>query len=75
MRAQTDELIRQLTRHGARGVGQTSWGPTLFAFVASARQGEELAERIAKEGTTGLKSCAVRMVAPKNTGATVTVID
>ncbi|MGE0378383.1 MAG: beta-ribofuranosylaminobenzene 5'-phosphate synthase family protein [Planctomycetaceae bacterium] len=73
--SQTDELIRQLTRHGARGVGQTSWGPTLFAFVASARQGEELAERIAKEGTTGLKSCAVRMVAPKNTGATVTVID
>ena len=28
----TRDLIELLTRHGAAGVGQSSWGPTLFAI-------------------------------------------
>lgn len=37
-----------LTRHGAHGVGQSSWGPTGFAFVADERQGRQLLAALRK---------------------------
>lgn len=41
--AAVERLLAQLAEKGATGVGQTSWGPTGFAFAAS----EEKAQRLA----------------------------
>ena len=35
-----------VTRMGVRGVGQTSWGPTLFAPLESQSEAEEFAQRL-----------------------------
>ncbi len=36
------EMLAGLRRGGAKGVGQSSWGPTGFAFAASAEEAERL---------------------------------
>jgi beta-ribofuranosylaminobenzene 5'-phosphate synthase len=40
------ELVRRLEESGAAGVGQSSWGPTVYGFVEGAPRAAELAERI-----------------------------
>jgi beta-RFAP synthase len=39
------ELVRRFTEAGAAGVGQSSWGPTVYAVVEGEARGVELAER------------------------------
>jgi beta-RFAP synthase len=39
----TEELVRRMTEWGAAGVGQSSWGPTVYGIV----DGEEAAVRLA----------------------------
>lgn len=43
--AAVERLLMQLADEGATGVGQTSWGPTGFAFVADEEQAQRLAAR------------------------------
>lgn len=43
--AHVEAVIARLLRDGATGGGQTSWGPTGFAFVASEAEARRLAER------------------------------
>ncbi len=69
----TDELVGRLTRLGVRGVGQTSWGPTLFAFVPTVSRGQELAARLHRELNGNDQLSNIQLVAPLNRGATVTV--
>jgi beta-ribofuranosylaminobenzene 5'-phosphate synthase len=48
------ELLAWLRKQGVTGLGQSSWGPTGFAFAASAQEGEALlaaAKAHAQEGT------------------------
>lgn len=45
-----EEWIDRLQGMGLNGVGQSSWGPTVFAFVESTDQAEWLATRIRAEG-------------------------
>lgn len=71
--SQTDELIRQLSRHGLRGAGQTSWGPTLFAFVSSSQAAADFTARMSRERIAGLDPRLVHCVAPLNTGARTVV--
>jgi beta-RFAP synthase len=40
------ELVRQMSSWGAAGVGQSSWGPTVYGIVDSERAGVELAGRV-----------------------------
>jgi len=40
------ELIAQLRAEGVRGVGQSSWGPTIFALVPHQTAAERLLERL-----------------------------
>ena len=47
--ARVAALAARLAALGATGVGQTSWGPTGFAFVASAPKAQELAAAVARE--------------------------
>ena len=66
--AELAELIRGL---GTEGVGQSSWGPTLFAAVPSETAGRALAERLTAETNLGEYDCLV--VRPDNSGAKVDV--
>jgi beta-ribofuranosylaminobenzene 5'-phosphate synthase len=45
---QITEIVRLLRKLGARGVGQSSWGPTVFAIV-TADQAHELSDRLVRE--------------------------
>jgi beta-RFAP synthase len=37
-------VMEELRRHGARGTGQSSWGPTGFAFAPSAKEARRLCD-------------------------------
>lgn len=41
-----DQIIRYVRGEGVRGVGQSSWGPTLYAMVEDHSQAQDLATRI-----------------------------
>ncbi len=59
-------FVRDLERCGAHGVGQSSWGPTVFALAADERQADHLAtvaRELAKPGE------AVYVTAFDNVGA------
>jgi beta-ribofuranosylaminobenzene 5'-phosphate synthase len=43
------ELIEALLEWGAAGAGQSSWGPTVYGFVADERQGQALLARAARQ--------------------------
>lgn len=73
--SRTDELVRRLIQLGIRGVGQTSWGPTVFAFVSSVKHGEDLAQRLQADRTGPSKDCGIQLVGPLNAGAEVSVED
>jgi beta-RFAP synthase len=62
-------LVASLRARGVRGVGQTSWGPTVFAVVA----GEAEAQALAREVRTELGGEGVVLVTgPANRGAALT---
>lgn len=61
-------LVAAVRSLGFEGVGQSSWGPTVFAFVEDAAQGEYLTDVI-WDRFAGLRTAEV--VAPATTGARV----
>jgi beta-ribofuranosylaminobenzene 5'-phosphate synthase len=61
---QTDALVERLRAGGVCGAGQTSWGPTVFAFVPDVAAGGQIAAELAADAE-------VRLVALRNTGATL----
>ncbi|HUG92417.1 MAG TPA: hypothetical protein VML55_16380, partial [Planctomycetaceae bacterium] len=63
------QLAGRLRAEGVRGVGQTSWGPTLFALVASQTAAENLIKRLHDDGSCA--GCAIRVSRPKNDPARV----
>jgi beta-RFAP synthase len=52
---------------GVTGVGQTSWGPTLFAFCPTPARARELQLAVSSGSEWG--DCAARIAAPLNQGA------
>lgn len=48
-------VAEQLKALGAQGVGQSSWGPTGFGFVADADQGEFIVRRLARDAEAGVE--------------------
>jgi beta-ribofuranosylaminobenzene 5'-phosphate synthase len=59
-----------LERAGAHGVGQSSWGPTGFAFAGSPEEADRLA-RLAREAPTG-EGLDIRVTSGLNHGAAIT---
>ena len=53
----SEELVQRMAEWGAAGVGQSSWGPTVYGIVDGADAGERLADRVrsllATSGLTG----------------------
>ncbi|HUB65642.1 MAG TPA: beta-ribofuranosylaminobenzene 5'-phosphate synthase family protein [Methylocella sp.] len=39
-------VMDELRRHGAKGIGQSSWGPTGFAFTADGKEARRLADLV-----------------------------
>lgn len=59
--AAVERLLAQFAQEGATGVGQTSWGPTGFAFVANEEEAQRLAARARESyATDGLEIAVVR---------------
>jgi beta-RFAP synthase len=60
--ARVGEALHWLQARGIRGVGQTSWGPTGFAFIAAADQARTLVEGLTNElgATLRFSICAAR---------------
>jgi beta-RFAP synthase len=61
------ELVTWMRRQGIRGVGQSSWGPAVFALVADEEQAVWLAERIRQ--TFALDQAQVTVTKACNGGA------
>lgn len=67
-----ESLVQQIRALGVRGVGQSSWGPTLFALLRDEASACEFVQRLrAMPDTEDLCICVAR---PDNQGARVRVI-
>ncbi len=62
-------VIDELIEMGASGVGQSSWGPTVFAFAPSVDEAEHLANRARERFSSATD---VTVTAANNTGARLT---
>lgn len=62
------ELAARMRALGARGVGQSSWGPTLFAIMPTESEAASFASAIAANSAVPVD---VRIAAPNNRGAVV----
>ena len=65
---QVEAILHRLAKAGAFGIGQSSWGPTGFAFAASQADAERIVDEIGgrSPGTT------IQIVAGRNAGADIT---
>jgi beta-RFAP synthase len=61
-------LVRQIRALGVHGVGQSSWGPTVFALVENPQAADELATQI-RSLVVGDDSIVI--AAPNNSGARI----
>jgi beta-RFAP synthase len=66
---QMRRLAERLSLRGIRGVGQTSWGPTLFILCPGASFARDLADELTHDPPGG--DCEFTIVAPLNRGAAV----
>jgi beta-RFAP synthase len=64
---ETADLIADVREQGVRGVGQSSWGPAVFAVVADADRADALARRV--QADYGLTPSEVFSTAAANQGA------
>lgn len=64
-----EELVGHLRSAGIRGVGQTSWGPTIFALCEDTQQAEQLKRDLADRPPA--IDCHLRIAAPRNRGACI----
>ncbi|MFM7083560.1 MAG: beta-ribofuranosylaminobenzene 5'-phosphate synthase family protein, partial [Hyphomicrobium sp.] len=66
------KIVKKLGEHGGTGLGQTSWGPTGFVFVANDAQADDLCSLVKEEAKSlGLE---LKIVRGRNTGATVELL-
>ncbi|CAB3682983.1 beta-ribofuranosylaminobenzene 5'-phosphate synthase family protein [Paraburkholderia rhynchosiae] len=65
-----ERALRAVAAQRTAGIGQSSWGPTGFAIVGSARDAE-CALAAAREATRGMPHIECTLVAGRNRGATV----
>jgi beta-ribofuranosylaminobenzene 5'-phosphate synthase len=66
-------LVDTLRREGIRGVGQTSWGPTIFALCRNELDAQSLAGRIGSHPDAN--STNLQIASPLNTGAAIEVME
>lgn len=64
-----DRLVEEIRRRGFYGVGQSSWGPTLFAVCSDGNSANDLLSELSTDSRW--QHYRFRISAPLNTGATV----
>ena len=64
-----EQLAEHLRQAGRTGIGQTSWGPTLFVLCRNSDDAAELRDRLLGPGQWD--ECEFRIAAPLNAGASV----
>ena len=62
-------LVEQMRAMGIAGVGQSSWGPTIFGICASAAEAESTAEALRQDWSAS--EMEILVTAPANLGATL----
>lgn len=62
-------VLSVLAEAGAHGIGQSSWGPTGFAFAAADREAEQLAALARSRAES--RALDIRVVSALNCGATI----
>jgi beta-RFAP synthase len=67
--AHTESLVEAIRDHGVAGVGQSSWGPTIFAVTPDDEEATSLVQWFAERYQA--KNYAVIIARPNNTGAQV----
>jgi beta-ribofuranosylaminobenzene 5'-phosphate synthase len=70
--AKVEAAVGRLTREGATGGGQTSWGPTGFAFVESEAAGRAIVSRVEAEARSDGLEISIRK--GLNRGATIDAV-
>jgi beta-RFAP synthase len=70
---QIAELVAIVREYGVAGVGQSSWGPTVFAVTANETEAQRLAGWLS--GQDGHNQHEVIVARPNNTGATISASD
>lgn len=63
----TDKLVAHIRNQGVTGIGQTSWGPTLFTFARN----ESHARQIISSLPLDISPIDIRTTAPLNQGANI----
>lgn len=66
-------MINLLRGWGVNGVGQSSWGPTVFAIVESERAAKQLVERLAEDKSQGMVDWQADVASVDTAGATFDV--
>ena len=61
-------VAARLKALGARGIGQSSWGPTGFAFASDPEEAEHLARRVKAECEPGVE---IRICSAREHGAKI----
>ncbi|MCI0334729.1 MAG: hypothetical protein L0228_16060 [Planctomycetes bacterium] len=70
--AHTEKLVEAIRDHGVPGVGQSSWGPTVFAITANDAEAKALAEWLRER--CGATDCDITIARPNNEGAQVSAL-
>ncbi|MEX2174864.1 MAG: hypothetical protein WD872_10910 [Pirellulaceae bacterium] len=65
--------VRRIQELGAVGVGQSSWGPTLFVVQPNEAAAQALAQKLQAEPTSNSEELEIVVTPPANRGATITV--
>ncbi len=65
------ELVEWIRSQGIRGVGQSSWGPTIFALLGDTESAEDFAARVGRRFSA--QPLEVVIAAPANHGARIEV--
>ncbi len=71
--ASTARIVDRLRESGVEGVGQTSWGPTVFAFAESPGAAERIAGELSEPGRLGFP-VDVTITSARSSGAGVSVL-
>lgn len=62
-------LVEELRARGIHGIGQSSWGPTLFILMPDASTAEQLAADLSRDSRW--QNCRCLVARPMNTGALI----
>ncbi len=68
---QIAELVTRCRSEGLSGVGQSSWGPTLFVLFENQREANAFGQEIARWPSPDALCCTI--AAPNNNGASISV--